>query len=146
MKKLTMFYFFTFLLKLKSEFYDCDRLNNSIISGEIILGDTKKIQPDYDYLSFFFYFISLQINDFNSFAEINISCSQYFNSNMIEITPKKKLILDSSFNLKGLYLYTVPKTIYFSNLKGIDVNLNLINSFKFPYDSSNRTLHVRLAY
>ena len=131
MKKLTMFYFFTFLLKLKSEFYDCDRLNNSIISGEIILGDTKKIQPDYDYLSFFFYFISLQIND---------------NSDMIEITPKKKLILDSSFNLKGLYLYTVPKTIYFSNLKGIDVNLNLINSFKFPYDSSNRTLHVRLAY
>ena len=132
------------IIRLTNGTYDCDKLNSSMIKIDIIFteGDTKVNEVD----SFIAHktLISLQINNFNSFSEINIDCSIFFNIDIIEITPKQKIILDSSFNINGLHLYQTEFVIYFfSNLKGINVDLNL---FKNTFNSSRILLDVILSY
>ena len=101
-----LLYLFRLLAQLNSIVYDCDALNEHVIHES-----------------------SIQINGFNSFSEIIIECSFYFgNLDLIEITPKRALILDNSFNLNRIHVYSAPTNYHFSNLKGINLNLNLIGS------------------
>ena len=129
-KFIIVFLFFLFV-KINSKFYDCEKLKSLISTSldyQIPEGDDIGDYGDVE-------LISLQIDDFNSFAEINITCSAYLDSiNGIFIIPRKNLILDSSFNLNGLHLHSVPAGFYISKLKGINLNLNLINSFKNVFD------------
>ena len=131
-------------VNLNCKLYDCDKLNNSISQTNLIFTEDGGEQNDYyDYRTL----NSLQISDFSSFSEININCSIYFDSiDLIEIIPNKKLILDRSFSLNGLNLKLAPKEIYFSNLKGIHSNLNLIKAFESTFDSTNNQFFVTLAY
>ena len=122
MKKILMLLFlFRSLVKLKSIVYDCDDLNKLV-----------------NYYSF-------EINGFNSFSEIIIQCSTYFkNINLIEITPNRALILDKSFNLNGLHLYLDSIHYYFSYLKGINLNLDLIGSLPTYYVVPRNELYVTM--
>ena len=125
-KNLIFLLFFRLLSHLNGYIYDCDKINDSI-------DQSTRLR---------FLNTSFIINNFNSFSEINIECSAIFEHiDYIEITPKKALILDSTLNLNGLHLYKSPIFYYFSNLKGINVNLDLINSIP---TSSEKIINLQI--
>ena len=92
---------------------------------------------------------SLEINYFDSFAEINITCSALIqNVYFIHVNPMHKLILDKTLNLNGLNIgrsYN-GNYFYFSNLKGINLNFYFKNALKPTFNSNDFKLQVALRY
>ena len=111
-------------MRQKSETYDCDRLNSSIVKNVFFIKPFEESGKEV---------VLLQLMIFNSFSEINLNCLIYFDYiTGIEVIPKSKLILDSSFNINGLNLHpTEFVSFHFANLKGTDVNLNLQIKLKY---------------
>ena len=103
-------YLFVSISGIKSEVFDCDRLNNSITEHK----EYKKNQDaDFSSLKLEISF-ALEINNFDSFAEINITCSTSIqNVYFIHVNPKHKLILDKTLNLNGLNLGRSYNEYYF---------------------------------
>ena len=103
--------------------YDCERLNSSIQTYT----DTSTQ-------------ISLNINDFKSYAEINIKCNQSFDFiNYIEVYSFEKLILNNSLNLNGLIISAKVKLgLYIYNIKGIDIKTNM----KFGMTNDDKYLNT----
>jgi hypothetical protein len=66
----------------------------------------------------------LKFENFNSFKEIKVNCSQTLSSIFsLEFIPNKKLVLDSSLGKMGLDIeFLDAVSLYFSNLQGIDLN------------------------
>jgi hypothetical protein len=89
------------------------------------------------------------INDFSSFDELNFKCNGPINMSAFTVHPRKKIILDRSFNLKNLKILPINKVfmIKLYNLKGFEmnadpfknlllVNFNVNNKINFIHNSN----------
>jgi hypothetical protein len=112
--QLLLIFLHTRLISTKNDldnYYDCVKLNQSI-----------SIEPDFNY--YFLKHRMLKFENFNSFKDIKVNCSETLeNIFLLEFIPNKKLILDNTLEKNVLDIEFLTRVVmYFSNLQGIDLN------------------------